>query len=223
MIDLNRGRDHITISCLDPMHTELYASRPVFDEGYDEERAIEKGNSLVFGCLRTRWPQLGMDEMTKIRYDEHLFHPYLMNRPGASFIELKITPTDEAPLRIFKQPQGISSLCYVNGEGSLRFSDMRSTCSRRMSLVKNKMNVIIILYTRKIIELSLNFEAYISCQEEDSSLIDWVMCFCGRHTGGVFSSFFDSFPHMSRNDAERVWTIVHTARKAMIFAAGSAE
>ena len=84
------------------------------------------------------------------------------------------------------------------------------------------MNVIIILYTRKIIELSLNFAAYLFCQEEDSVLIDRVMVHCETHTGGVFSSFLDSYQHMSRNemkDAERVWTIVRSARKAMIFGA----
>ena len=220
MIDLNRGLDHTMISCLDSTHTELYANRPFNDVGYNEELAIEQGNSLIWEDLRSRWAELGLDESSKIRYDDFLLHSHFINREGETFIELKITAPDDFPYRIFKQPRVISSHCYFSGEGTLRFSDLQSTCLRQISLVKDKMNVIIFLYTQKIIELSHNFAEYISRQEEDSVLIQDVISQSTRRPGGVFSSFFDSYDYMlDETFSWRVLVIVNYARKCMIYEA----
>ena len=97
MIDLNRGLDHTMISCLDSTHTELYANRPFNDVGYNEELAIEKGHSLLWEDLRSRWAELGLDESSKIQYDNFLLHSHFINREGETFIELKITAPDDFP------------------------------------------------------------------------------------------------------------------------------
>ena len=89
-----------------------------------------------------------------------------------------------------------------------------------MSLAKNAVNVIAILYTKTVIDYSHKYDKYVSMQEEDEWLKESVMFECSNHRGGVFSSFLDRCEMMSLDEmreAPELREIVSCARRSIMY------